>query len=138
MRVGQAGFISKKGGGLIEKQVMKGLVRVQIASGGGEHPKPETGSHDGKRQGIEVMEKPAFEEAGAGHRITIQNFGRPVLACVFLRLDHGAGVHLFTCTLPGINSSWKFRDLSKMQGAVAAANGLARAISVRRGNDRLD
>ena len=46
MSVGETGFISEKGGGLIEEEVVKGFIRIQIAARRGENPERKSSSHD--------------------------------------------------------------------------------------------
>ena len=73
---------------------MKGFVRIQVAPGRGKYPDPKTGSHDGKCKEVEVMEKPALEESGGGNWITLYDFGRKAVTCLFLRMDYATCIHL--------------------------------------------
>src|SRR5258708_12701761 len=63
MGVAQTGFVGQKSGLLIKQQIMKCFVRVQETSAGNDQSHHERGSDYDHRHGIEVMLKPALDEA---------------------------------------------------------------------------
>ena len=52
--VGETGFVSEEEGGLIEEDVVKRLVRIEIATRGNEYPEGEPCGDDGERKGIQM------------------------------------------------------------------------------------
>jgi hypothetical protein len=64
--IGQAGLISLPNGTLIDQQIVKRLVGIQISSAGDENPVDKTGRNHNQRDTVQVISEPVVHSLGGG------------------------------------------------------------------------